>query len=521
MNPGSFVGATTLITGGLGFIGSNLARALVELGATVTVVDSLIPEYGGNRFNIAGLENKLRVEIADVRDEHTLQSLVRGQDYLFNLAGQTSHLDSMQDPYTDMEINCRAQLAILEACRKHNPDIKIVFASTRQIYGRPQRLPVDETHPLQPVDVNGIHKMAGEWYHLLYDRAHDLRACALRLTNTIGPRMRVKDARQTFLGVWIRLVIEGKPFEVWGGQQLRDFTYVDDAVEAFLLAGASEQADGQVFNLGGDQPISLKDLAALLVEVNGGGRFTTRPFPADRQRIDIGDYYADFSRIRAAPLSKRVDLRGYDLMLSSLPNFVERFRREGLKAELHRLGFEPRVLEALHATEQPIPVSFVGTVSRDHQARVDLLAHLCRRTELAVWGQGVDALPKHSPIRQRCRGQAWGRQMYQVLHDSRATLNHHIGIAGKFANNCRLYEATGVGTLLITDWKSNLHELFEPGREVVAYRTQEECVELIQHYLSHEEERASISRAGQQRTLREHTYIQRMQELVAVLKEYR
>ncbi|HUK83672.1 MAG TPA: NAD-dependent epimerase/dehydratase family protein, partial [Verrucomicrobiae bacterium] len=236
----------------------------------------------------------------DVRDEVSISSLVRGQNYLFNLAGQTSHLDSMQDPYTDMEINCRAQLSILEACRKHNPHIKIVFASTRQIYGKPERLPVDEQHLLRPVDVNGINKMAGEWYHILYNNVHGIRSCALRLTNTIGPRMRVKDARQTFLGVWIRLLIEGTSFEVWGGEQWRDFTYVDDAVDAFLLAATSDDANGQVFNLGGEGPIRLKDLAALLVEVNSGGQFTTRPFPVERQRIDIGDYYADFSRIRAA-----------------------------------------------------------------------------------------------------------------------------------------------------------------------------------------------------------------------------
>jgi UDP-glucose 4-epimerase len=295
-----FDGRHVLITGGLGFIGSNLARRLVGLGARVLLVDSLIPEYGGNRFNIYGMEAKVQVNVSDVRDGHSICSLVRGQDYLFNLAGQTSHLDSMQDPYTDMEINCRAQLSILEACRKHNPKIKIVFASTRQIYGKPERLPADEQLLLHPVDVNGINKMAGEWYHILYNNVHRLRACALRLTNTIGPRMRIKDARQTFLGVWIRLLIEGTPFEVWGGEQVRDFTYVDDAVEAFLLAAASDQANGQVFNLGGDGPIQLKDLAALLVEVNGGGRFVTRPFPDDRKRIDIGDYYADYSRIRAA-----------------------------------------------------------------------------------------------------------------------------------------------------------------------------------------------------------------------------
>src|SRR6058998_2732070 len=276
----AFTGRKVLITGGLGFIGSNLARRLVDLGARVTLVDSLIPEYGGNLFNIAGLEDHVQVNISDVRDQHSMRYLVQGQDYLFNLAGQTSHMDSMEDPGTDLEINCRAQLSILEACRRYNPRIKVVFASTRQIYGKPDYLPVDEQHLLRPVDVNGINKMAGEWYHILYNNVHGIRACALRLTNTIGPRMRVKDARQTFLGVWIRLVIEDNPFEVWDGDQLRDFTYVDDAVEAFLLAAASEEANGQVFNLGSsDHAINLKGLADLLVEVNGRGEYVARSFP--------------------------------------------------------------------------------------------------------------------------------------------------------------------------------------------------------------------------------------------------
>ncbi|HVP81190.1 MAG TPA: NAD-dependent epimerase/dehydratase family protein [Thermodesulfobacteriota bacterium] len=293
-------GRKVLITGGLGFIGSNLARRLVGMGAEVLLVDSLLPEFGGSLFNIAGIEDKVRVNISDVRDEHSMFYLVQGQDYLFNLAGQTSHLDSMNDPYTDLEINCRAQLSILEACRKNNPEIKIVFASTRQIYGKPAYLPVDEEHLLRPVDVNGINKMAGEWYHILYNNVYGIRSCALRLTNTIGPRMRVKDARQTFLGVWIRLVIEGKPFEIWDGQQLRDFTYVEDALDALLLAAMSEEANGQVFNVGGDCVISLKDLADLLVEVNRGGEYILRSFPPDRKRIDIGDYYADFGRIQSA-----------------------------------------------------------------------------------------------------------------------------------------------------------------------------------------------------------------------------
>src|SRR5262249_49315491 len=206
------------------------------------------------------------------------------------LAGQTSHADSMANPYTDLEINCRAQISILEACRKNNPGIKVVFASTRQIYGKPKYLPVDEEHLLHPVDVNGVNKVAGEQYHILYNDVYDLRACALRLTNTFGPRMRIKDARQTFLGVWIRLLVQGKPFEVWEGPQLRDFTYVDDAVAAFLLAAASEEANGQVFNLGGDCVISLKDLADLLVRVNGGGGGTPPPLPAHPPPGHLGGY---------------------------------------------------------------------------------------------------------------------------------------------------------------------------------------------------------------------------------------
>jgi UDP-glucose 4-epimerase len=294
----TFDGANILITGGLGFIGSTLARGLVELGAHVTLVDSLIPIYGGNLRNIAGIEDRVKVNIADVRDEYSMDYLVQGQDFLFNLAGQSSHLDSMRDPYTDLEINCRAQLSILEACRQHNPKLKLVYTSTRQIYGKPDYLPVDERHPLHPTDVNGINKMAGEWYHILYNNVYGIRACVLRLTNTIGPRMRVKDARQTFLGIWIKQLIDGEPIQIWGdGTHIRDFTYVDDAVEALLMAAADPAADGQIFNLGSDETINFRDLAKLLVEINGGGRYEIVPFPADRKPIDIGDYYADYRLI--------------------------------------------------------------------------------------------------------------------------------------------------------------------------------------------------------------------------------
>ena len=287
-----------LITGGLGFIGSNLARHLVTGGASVTLVDSLIPEYGGNLFNIAGLEDRVRVNISDVRDQYSLKYLVQGVDVLFNLAGQTSHMDSMENPETDLAINCTAQLSILDTCRRFNPDVRIVFASTRQIYGRPESLPVREDHPLNPVDVNGIHKMAAEFYHRLYDQVYGLRTCVLRLTNTVGPRMRVRDARQTFVGLWVRQLLEGRPIDVWGGAQLRDFTFVDDVVEALLTVAPCEVGHGQVFNLGGDQVVSLGDLAARMVRIHGRGSCNVREFPAERKAIDIGDYYSDFGRIR-------------------------------------------------------------------------------------------------------------------------------------------------------------------------------------------------------------------------------
>lgn len=311
-----------LITGGLGFIGSNLARRLVSLGADVTLVDSLIPQYGGSLFNIAGIENKVNVNISDVRDEYSIDHLVQGQDFLFNLAGQTSHMDSMHDPITDLEINAKAQLNILEACRLYNPKIKVIFASTRQIYGKPQYLPVDEHHPLRPVDINGVNKLAGEWYHLLYYDVYGIKTSVLRLTNTIGPRMRIKDARQTFLGIWIRLLLERQPFEVWEGHQLRDFTYVDDAVDAFLLTATNDDADGKIFNLGGVNPISLNALAKLLIELHGTGEYLTKTFPEEHKAIDIGDYYTDYGYIQAVlGWSPRVSLR--EALRKTLSYYVE------------------------------------------------------------------------------------------------------------------------------------------------------------------------------------------------------
>lgn len=297
MDLSCFAKTRVVITGGLGFIGSNLAMRLAALGADLVLIDSLDPRFGGHLLNVAPIRDGVRIEIADIRDTDRIAPLLEGCDYLFNLAGQTSHLDSMQDPVTDLEINCRAQLTLLEACRAVCPGVIVVFASTRQIYGRPHYLPVDERHPLHPVDVNGVNKMAGEAYHILYHDVYGIKATALRLTNTYGPRMRIKDTRQTFVGVWLRDVLQGRPFEVWGGAQKRDFTYVDDAVEALLRAATNAETKGKVFNLGGDGVVTLTALAELLV-AQGGGGFVTREFPDERRRIDIGDYYADDALFR-------------------------------------------------------------------------------------------------------------------------------------------------------------------------------------------------------------------------------
>ena len=292
-----FEGKRILITGGLGFIGSNLAHALADRCAELTLVDSLIPQYGGNLFNIFGIEDKARVNIADVRDSSSMDHLVQGQDFIFNLAGQVSHIDSMLDPFTDLEYNCRSHLSVLEACRKHNPEAKVLYAGTRGQYGKIERLPVDEDHPERPTDINGIHKMAGERYHLLYHRVHGLRTCSLRLTNTYGPRHYMRTSRQGVLSWFIRLALDGREIRLFGGGwQQRDFNYVEDVVEAFLMAAASPDADGQAFNIGSGRATTLREAADLAVRVTGTGRVTEAEFPEDKKKIEIGNYCADVRR---------------------------------------------------------------------------------------------------------------------------------------------------------------------------------------------------------------------------------
>jgi UDP-glucose 4-epimerase len=292
-------GSRALVTGGLGFLGSHLAQRLVELECDVTIVDSLIPEYGGNLYNVRGFEDRVRINLSDLRDPWSIRALVRDQEYIFNLAGQVSHIDSMEDPQTDLDINCKAQLSLLEACRANNPDAVIVFAASRQQYGRPRFVPVTEEHPQSPVDINGINLVAGETYHLLYHNVYGIRAASLRLTNTYGPHLLMKHGRQGFITVFLRLAIEGKTISVYGdGSQLRDFTYASDAVDAFLRTALTPAAYGHAMNVGGIQPVSLLETAELCQELAGLDAPVERvPWPAERERIDIGSIYVDHSKL--------------------------------------------------------------------------------------------------------------------------------------------------------------------------------------------------------------------------------
>lgn len=295
---GGFAGTRCLITGGLGFVGSNLAHRLVALGARVLLVDSLIPSYGGNLFNIDGIRDRVHVNVADVRDPNAMDYLVRGQDYIFNLAGQIGHLESMEDPQTDLRINTEGPLTVLEACRRANPAAKVLYASTRQVYGKPRYLPVDEAHPLAPIDCNAVSNLAAEYYHRLYTGVHGVRTVCLRMTNTYGPRQMMKDdqGRYAFIYYWIRRIIDGQPLAVMGGQQLRDYTYIDDFVDALLRCAIDPRADGEVYNMG-VEVMSHMELADLLIDVAGGGSKVVTELPPERRAIDPGQVYLSHEKI--------------------------------------------------------------------------------------------------------------------------------------------------------------------------------------------------------------------------------
>jgi UDP-glucose 4-epimerase len=322
-----YKGKNVLITGGLGFIGSTLALKLAQSGALVTVIDSLIPGYGGNMFNIEPAKDLVTVNISDVRDRSSINYLVKGKDYLFNLAGTLSHIDSMRDPFTDLEINCVSQLRILEACRENNPGVKIVFAGTRGQYGRACYLPVDEEHPLHATDVNGINNNAGESYHLLYSRVHGIKACSLRLTNTYGPRHQMGHARQGVLNWFVRQVIDGQKIRIFGdGSQIRDTNFVEDVVDAMLLAMVHPETDGEVYNLGGE-PLSLVQFVEELIRQNNSGDYELVEFPGDLKAIEIGDYIASHEKFtRLTGWQPKIDLsRGVGLTLEYYRRYKEQY----------------------------------------------------------------------------------------------------------------------------------------------------------------------------------------------------
>ncbi len=297
MMTSEYEGKKVLITGGAGFIGSNLAHRLVNLGAEVTVVDALIPDYGGNEFNLHGIRDQIEFSTADIRNSHVMKDFVKGQDYIFNVAGQISHIDSMTDPFTDAEINYMSQLKLLETCREHNPDAKIIYTGTRQVYGKPQELPIHESHPVNPTDVNGINKLAGEWLHIMYNNVHGLRSCSLRLTNTFGPRQLMKHNRQGFIPFFIRQAMEDNEISIYEGDQLRDINYVEDVVDALLLAGEGD-TEGNIYNLGHHEPVTLGQFTDILIEVCGSGGYTVVPFPEEKKKIDVGSTYCDYSKIK-------------------------------------------------------------------------------------------------------------------------------------------------------------------------------------------------------------------------------
>ena len=288
-----------LVTGGLGFIGSNLALRLARAGARVTVVDSAVPGCGANEHNIAAAGGEVRVIIADIAAAASFAAEIRGCSVIFNLAGEVSHIHSMRRPCRDAALNATAQLRFLEECVRQAPGVRVVYASTRQIYGAPKYLPVDERHPIQPVDFNGIHKYAATAYHLLWSSMGRIDGRVLCLTNVYGPRMALHLTCQGFLGNFVRRALLRRPIEVFGdGRQLRDPVYVDDAVDAFLLAGASQAAQSRLWNVGGGGTLRLAQIASIISAAVGIADPVFRPFPEEQRGIDIGSYSSDSTLIR-------------------------------------------------------------------------------------------------------------------------------------------------------------------------------------------------------------------------------
>lgn len=298
---GAFKGKEVLVTGGLGFIGSNLCIELVKKGAHVTIVDNMLPRQGGNLFNIKDIEDRVRINFSDVRNSLSMNHLVKGKDYIFHLAGQVNHVDSMRNPIQDLEINCRGTLVLLEALRHNNLSARVIFAGTRGEYGSSVKLPVDEDHPTNPKGIYAVTNLTAEKMVLVYDDIFGIKGVCLRITNTYGPRHQMAHDEYGVFNWFIRKAIDDEPIPVFGdGRILRDFIYVDDLVECLLVVALTDSAYGNVFNVGTGIPVSFIELAQKIVNIAGSGKAEFTEFTQERKEVEPGDYYADITKIKQA-----------------------------------------------------------------------------------------------------------------------------------------------------------------------------------------------------------------------------
>lgn len=294
-----FRGKKVLITGGLGFLGSNLAHRLVSLDAKVSILDCLLKDHGGNLNNLIGIENKVVHVIGDIRDPSMMERLIRDQDVLFNVAAQTSHTGSMQDPFLDVDINVKGQINLLEICRKINPGIRIVYCSTRAVYGSNPKSEIDENCLPNPLDVYAANKLAGEYYHRIYSQVHGLKTVILRVANGYGPRAQMKGPSFGILNWFIRLAVDDHEIKVFGdGRQVRDYVYVDDIIDAFLAVGAGESLQGEIFNAGTGQGLPLIDIVHAIIQIVGKGKIVHVSWPEQNKKIDVGNFVADVKKIK-------------------------------------------------------------------------------------------------------------------------------------------------------------------------------------------------------------------------------
>jgi len=295
----SYSNKKVLITGGLGLIGSNLAHQLVRLGAKITILDAFLPNHGANLFNLKGIKKEIRLVKGDIRDEDLMKKAIKNKDYFFNLAGLVSYSERPEQGFLDLDINCQGQLVCLEACRKYNPEVKIIFSGSRMQFGRTQYLPVDEKHPTEPLTIYGIHKLTAEKYHLMYHHLFGLKTIICRIANPYGPRQQMKHSKYGIVNWFIRLAIENQTIPIFGtGNQIRDYFYIDDLVKALLLAGAKKEAVGQVFNLGSGQGTKFIEMARTVIKVVGQGKIKRIPWPKNYFVVETGDYIADISKAK-------------------------------------------------------------------------------------------------------------------------------------------------------------------------------------------------------------------------------